>query len=163
MKLYSICKIKNSLKYLNEGLKLANIFQINQKRLFTLEQANDLLPLIYRITEESSKEVKYLMSCIDALPEKNSETSHDLQNRINSIIERWQNKLERLGMRPKGLWLADFDYGDGYFCWKFPETKIQFQHGYQDGFTGRTLITGDSVVDAKAKRDQKHESSPSPN
>jgi len=142
---------------------LANIFQINQGRLFTLDQANELLPLVYRITEDSSKEVKYLMSCIDALPEKNCETSHELQNRINSIIERWQNKLERLGMRPKGLWLADFDYGDGYFCWKFPETKVQYRHGYQDGFTGRTLIADNSVMNEKAKRDIKNESSPSPN
>jgi len=132
---------------------LIEIFKINQNRQFTLQQANDLLPLVYRITEEASKEVKYLMACIDALPEKNSETSHNLQNRINSLIEKWQNKLERLGMRPKGLWLADFDNGEGYFCWKFPETEIQFQHGYQDGFTGRTSIL---------KRDD-HESSLSTN
>ena len=111
-----------------------------------------MLPLVYRITEESSKEVKYLMGCVEALPEKHTEASRDLQTRINAIIEKWQNKLERLGLKPKGLWLADFDNGNGYYCWKFPETKILFHHGYQDGFTGRILIAEDQ-----------HENSPSPN
>lgn len=80
------------------------------------------------------------MSCVDAMPDKNSTRCIELQDQINGLIQNWQNKVERLGAKPKGLWLADFDYGDGYFCWKFPETKIQYSHGYKDGFTGRRLI-----------------------
>ncbi len=110
-------------------------------RLFSLEEAQSLLPLIYRVTEESCREVKYLMACIEALPDKKAERALDFQNRINAVIEKWQNKLERLGAKPKGLWLADFDYGTGYYCWKFPEIKILHKHGYQDGFTGRILIS----------------------
>ncbi len=100
-----------------------------------------MLPLVYRLTDESSREVKYLMCCIEALPDKKSGRAIEIQQQINEIIEKWQNKLERLGAKPKGLWLADFDYGNGYFCWKFPEIKILHKHGYQDGFTGRILIS----------------------
>ena len=110
-------------------------------RSFSLEQVQNLLPLIYRMTEEASKEAKYLMSCIDALPDKKSLRASEIQSQMNMIIERWQQKLERLGAKPKGLWLADFDNGAGYFCWKFPEVKILYKHGYQDGFTGRILIS----------------------
>lgn len=99
-----------------------------------------MLPLVYRITEEYSKKVKYLMACVDAMPDKNSSRSLELQDEINSLIQKWQNKVERLGLKPKGLWLVDFDYGDGYFCWKFPETEIKYAHGYKDGFTGRRLL-----------------------
>jgi len=120
---------------------LIEIFNVQKNRLFTYTEAEEILPLVYRITEDSSKEVKYLMGCVEALQDKHNDASRDLQTRINQIIEKWQNKLERLGLRPKGLWLADFDNGSGYFCWKFPETKILFQHGYQDGFTGRILIS----------------------
>lgn len=120
---------------------MIEIFNVQKNRLFTYAEAEEILPLVYRITEDSSKEVKYLMGCVEALQDKHNDSSRELQTRINQIIEKWQNKLERLGLRPKGLWLADFDNGSGYYCWKFPETKILFQHGYQDGFTGRILIS----------------------
>lgn len=139
MKLFLTWKIKSFI-FSGRGLKLIEIFNVQKNKLFTYAEAEEILPLVYRITEESSKEVKYLMGCVEALPDKHNEVSRDLQTRINKIIEKWQNKLERLGLRPKGLWLADFDNGSGYFCWKFPETKILFRHGYQDGFTGRILI-----------------------
>ncbi len=126
----------------------------NTQKYFTLEEAQEQLPLIYRITEESAKKAKYLMACIEALPDKKSSRAEELQGQINEIISRWQNKLERLGAKPKGLWLADFDNGNGYFCWKFPEVKILFRHGYQDGFTGRILIESD---------EESHENCPCPN
>lgn len=120
---------------------LIEIVKHDQVRFFKLHQAQELLPLVYRVTEDSAREVRYLMACIDALPDKKSNRALEIQDQINSIIEKWQNKLERLGAKPKGLWLADFDNGDGYFCWKFPETAILHKHGYQDGFTGRILIS----------------------
>ncbi len=143
---------------MSRGLKLIEIFNVQKNKHFTYAEAEEILPLVYRITDDASKEVKYLMGCVEALQDKHSDASRDLQTRINQIIEKWQNKLERLGLRPKGLWLADFDNGSGYFCWKFPETKILFQHGYQDGFTGRILI-----AEQDAPREDHNAHSPSPN
>lgn len=88
-----------------------------------------------------------LMKHIEALPDKKSERAQGIEKTINDIIEKWQNKLEKLGTVPKGLWLADFDNGEGYFCWKFPETKISFWHGYHDGFSGRRPIENWSNID----------------
>ena len=133
---------------------MIEIVNHNSQRYFKLDEAQELLPLVYRLTEDSSKSAKYLMACISALPDKKSERADELQNQINDIISKWQNKLERLGVKPKGLWLADFDNGDGYYCWKFPEVKILYKHGYQDGFTGRTLVASDEDT---------HENCPSPN
>ncbi|MFN3453991.1 MAG: DUF2203 family protein [Pseudobdellovibrio sp.] len=139
---------------------MVEIFNIQKPRVFTYSDAKNILPLIYRITEESSKQVKYFMGCLEALPDKESATSLDLQNRINEHIERWQNKLERLGVKPKGLWLADFDNGEGYYCWKYPETQIMYRHGYQDGFTGRILIEQNT---GELSKEVFHENSISPN
>lgn len=134
--------------------QLIEIMGLQDKRIFTLASAQDLLQrLIYRLTEESSREVKYWVSCLDALPDKKSARSLEIQTSINDIIGRWQNKIERLGARPKGLWLVDFDKGDGYYCWKFPETEICYFHGYQDGFTGRKIILEEDLNHA-------HSSSP---
>lgn len=133
---------------------MIEIINYNTVRSFSLDQAQDLLPLIYRVTEESAKKTKYLMSCIEALPDKKSERAIEIQEQINVIIDKWQNKIERLGGKPKGLWLADFDNGNGYYCWKFPEVKILYKHGYQDGFTGRILISSN---------EESHENCPCPN
>ena len=130
---------------------------VNHKsnRYFTLDEAQKLLQtLVYRLTEDASKQTKYLMACIEALQDKKSPRTLELQDQINAIIQKWQNKLERLGVKPKGLWLADFDNGDGYYCWKFPEVQISFKHAYQDGFTGRILISSN---------EESHENCPSPN
>lgn len=120
---------------------MIEIMSRNTVRSFTLVEAQEMLPLIYRLTEDSAKKAKYLMGCVEALPDKKSSRALELQDQVNDIIERWQNKIERLGAKPKGLWLADFDNGNGYYCWKFPEVKILYKHGYQDGFTGRILIS----------------------
>ncbi|MCC2680061.1 MAG: hypothetical protein K0R29_2637 [Pseudobdellovibrio sp.] len=133
---------------------MIEIISQNSHRYFTLQEAQNMLPLIYRLTDDSAKTVKYLMACINALPDKKSDRAVELQEQINDHISKWQSKLERLGAKPKGLWLADFDHGDGYFCWKFPEVKILFKHGYQDGFTGRILIESN---------EETHENCPCPN
>ena len=137
-------------------------------KIFSLKQVEDLLPLVYRVTEEYSKDVKYLMACVDAMPDKNSSRCLEIQDEINDHIQKWQNKIERLGGKPKGLWLADFDNGDGYFCWKFPETQIKYHHGYQDGFTGRRLLDNsveNNLIDKNTTKSDTndHENSPSSN
>lgn len=130
-----------------------------QVKIFTHQQVEELLPLVYRVTEEHSKDVKYLMSCIDAMSDKTTLRGLEIQDQINEHIQKWQNKIERLGGKPKGLWLADFDFGDGYYCWKFPETQIKYCHGYQDGFTGRRRIDNFELESETGH----HENSSSPN
>lgn len=133
-------KIVETIKSLIHKQKVTNIFEINKKKTFTLVEAEYLLPLVYKLTEDYSKKVKKLINQLEAFPSKQSERAIEVETLINSLIEQWQNKIERLGAKPKGLWLADFDNGSGYYCWKFPETKIQFFHGYSEGFSGRKTI-----------------------
>ena len=114
-----------------------NVVEINRKKTFNLSEARRLLPLIYRMTDESCRQVKTHLNRIDAYSDKSHPSVAAIESHINSIIERWQVKIEKLGAEPKGLWMADFDNGEGYFCWKFPENEINHRHGYQDGFSGR--------------------------
>jgi hypothetical protein len=117
-----------------------NVIEINRKKVFLHHEVSRLLPLIYRLTEESQQEVRKIINFIDAHADKKCRAVRELEARLNEIVTRWQIKIEKLGGEPKGLWLADFDGGGGYFCWKFPETEICYWHGYQDGFSGRTMI-----------------------
>ncbi|UOF00471.1 DUF2203 domain-containing protein [Bdellovibrio reynosensis] len=121
-------------------LQLENVVEINRKNIFTLQEARALLPLIYRMTDDSSREVKSQINKIEAFSDKSHPSVGLIELEINAIIDRWQRKLQKLGASPKGLWMADFDNGDGYFCWKYPEVEINHWHGYQDGFSGRILV-----------------------
>lgn len=119
---------------------MEKIFEINVKKCFTLNQINDLLPVIIKMTETAQVEIKQNMNQFEALREKKGERAQELEMNISDIIDRWHCKIEKLGGMPKGLWLADFDFGLGYYCWRYPENKIQFWHGYQDGFSGRKPV-----------------------
>ena len=116
------------------------IVQLNHKQVFTHSSAQELLPVIYRITETAQKEVRSLVNRMEAIKGMSAQRASEIEVEINHVIERWQQKVQKLGASPKGLWLADFDHGTGYYCWKFPETSISFSHGYNDGFSGRTPI-----------------------
>jgi hypothetical protein len=35
---------------------------------------------------------------------------------------------------------VDFDAGDGYFCWKYPEAEALHWHEYKSGFPGRISL-----------------------
>jgi hypothetical protein len=118
---------------------MSNMFEFNRKKVFSVSEAGDLLPLIYKITEASSKEVKSLIERLEcAKSQKKDGLLKQIDSEINLAIDRWQRKVEKLGALPKGLWIVDFDSGNGYFCWKFPERQLRFWHGYQD--SQKTLI-----------------------
>lgn len=119
---------------------LPDIVNPSTQKIFNLESATNLIPLIYRLTEETNSAITQLSMQLDLILDKKSDLAVDLQKKIDDLVTKWHSKLERLGARPKGVWLADFDNGEGYFCWKFPEKKIMYFHGYQDGFTGRKKI-----------------------
>jgi hypothetical protein len=55
-------------------------------------------------------------------------------------LNHWSEKILKLGCLPKGIWLVDFDNGEGYYCWRYGDEKIQYFHGYHEGFAGRVAI-----------------------
>lgn len=59
---------------------------------------------------------------------------------IRDIVSRWARAMEALGLLVKGPWLVDFDCGKGLYCWRWPEEKLEYFHGYEEGFAGRVRI-----------------------
>ena len=116
------------------------IIEINRQSVFSLEEAQGLLQVIFRITKTYSEKVEALIARLDGLPTGNDSMAASLETQVNGLIQEWQNKVQKLGALPKGLWIADFDSGDGYYCWKYPERKIEFWHKYTDGFTKRLRV-----------------------
>jgi len=109
------------------------------ERRWTLETARAMLPEVRSRTEAAVNEVDPLVAERDATAEGSPERG-ELDLRIQKRISVWVRSMEALGVEVKGLWLVDFDNGSGYFCWIWPEEGLEFFHGHEDGFDGRTRI-----------------------
>ncbi len=119
---------------------MSQIYTINSVRVFTLEQAQELLPVIVKITRSYSDQVKALVERIENQSEANKDTNWRLEQEINTLIDTWKSKMNRLGVTPRGLWIGDFPTNSGFYCWKFPEEKITYWHSKDDGFSKRRSI-----------------------
>ena len=117
-----------------------NVVEINRRHVFSLEEAQEVLAVVFRITKSYSQKVDSLIGRLEGLGGSNEELTIAIEAQVSQMIQEWQNKVVKLGAHPKGLWIADFDAGDGYYCWKYPEREIEFWHRYSDGFSKRMLV-----------------------
>ena len=107
-----------------------------ETRIFSLSEAMALFPLVRRLTEEAYRELQPVREQMKFTLPTNPDISRIEQN-YREIVRKWMGKMERLGLVVKGLWLVDFDTGDGYLCWRYPELKLNHYHSYEEGFNGR--------------------------
>jgi hypothetical protein len=109
------------------------------ERRWTLETARELLPDVRARTQRAVAEAEALAE-EQALHAEDAVKRGELAERIEAVVTRWAREMEALGLDVKGLWLVDFDSGSGYYCWQWPEERLEFYHGYDEGFTGRGRI-----------------------
>jgi hypothetical protein len=70
----------------------------------------------------------------------NDAAKASLEQELARAISAWVRAMEALGVEVKGRWLIDFDNGRGYYCWRWPEERLEYFHGYDEGFAGRVRI-----------------------
>lgn len=64
----------------------------------------------------------------------------ELEAKLRTVVSRWIRQMEALGVAVKGLWLVDFDNGSGYYCWRWPEERLEWYHGYDEEHAERIRI-----------------------
>jgi hypothetical protein len=104
--------------------------------VFSLREAEELFPLVRSITDVAWRELEPVRHRLEAMVPTNPRI-REVEREYEAIVKRWMAKMSRLGLVVKGLWLVDFDTGDGYLCWKFPELRIGHYHSYHEGYTAR--------------------------
>jgi len=112
---------------------------VGQARRWTLEAAQQMFPEVRDRTERAVQQTESLIAERDALAEETPERT-GLEERIQQAVQGWAREMEALGLDVKGLWLVDFDSGSGYYCWKWPEERLEYYHTYEEGFEGRIRI-----------------------
>lgn len=107
--------------------------------IFSLQQAAALLPQVKHVTADAVRRAETLALQLHGLAEDDPEHI-SLSAALHEVVDGWAAQVHRLGLVAKGLWLVDFDNGQGYYCWCYPEAAIGHYHGYGEGFAGRMTI-----------------------
>ena len=108
--------------------------------MFTLQEARALLPQVKEVTQHHYDAVEEMREQLEDLEDPRD--AKRLEGRMNDEVGEWIKAVRGLGVEVKGLWVADFDSGDGYYyCWKLGEDDIEHFHRYETGFAGRRPIS----------------------
>ena len=111
-------------------------------RKFTLAEANELLPMLRRISTKHDIAInraladqRYLMKV--GAPQK---VITDCDNRVVAELQSWARKVLKLGVKQfQGGWYG-FDCGFGYYSWTPNEDTIRYFHGYLERPSARRPI-----------------------
>jgi hypothetical protein len=108
------------------------------KKIFTYEAALETLPQVQQVTMEAVQEISVIAAQIYALRDEDAKKKYERKQA--ATVNQWVQDIEGLGCEVKGLWLVDFDNGEGYYCWQYPESNLEYFHGYTEGFAGRSKL-----------------------
>jgi hypothetical protein len=110
-------------------------------RVFTLEEARAVMPKVQDLTKPVFELAASLAEELQHADEQEDESrAEELRERLQTLVESWAEAIRELGAEVKGLWLVDFDSGDGYWCWAYPEEALDHWHSYEGGFGSRLPV-----------------------
>jgi len=116
-------------------------------RVFTLDEAQELMPKVKSLTRPAFELASSLADELQLVEEReNTQRATELRDRLQSLAESWASAIRELGPDVKGLWLVDFDAGDGYWCWAYPEEGLAHWHSYEGGFGSRVPLNQKPVA-----------------
>jgi hypothetical protein len=135
-----------------DGSSEASVTQ--EPQLFTVDEANALIPRLELIMERMQRRGIELRQAIEAMaretdePMLNVEVSQLLERRpeLQALVEELEHciaEIEECGAQFKGLelglvdFLAEIDGQIGLLCWQYGEKEITHWHPLNVGFDGR--------------------------
>jgi hypothetical protein len=145
-------------------------------RLFTIEQANAMLPLVRAITADLAglardvMERRHRLALLtagrdlkpgDPYSDELAQMEGDLE-RDAARLQEYVEELRELGVEPKGAveGLIDFPCElDGrivYLCWRLGEPEVLYWHDLDAGFVGRQPLTAGSVSGGYGQDDESY-------
>ncbi len=126
-------------------------------RLFTIDDANRMLPLLKRIVEDlvrdhrrwQDKVNEFEIATVGSSAERPDAVADLLQEeaqRLARDIEGYVKELSDLGVECKSLesglidFPAEIEGRAVYYCWKLDEPTVQYWHPVNEGFAGRQPV-----------------------
>lgn len=104
---------------------MTNIIPIHSHRIFDQENAESILPIVKRITEQAARSSHEIETQLNFVP-KDEPSYKRLTNELDFIIKRWAVKVKQLGCDISGLWVVAFDAKDGWYTWRMGEEGLSY-------------------------------------
>jgi len=111
--------------------------------VFTLAQANLLVPKLVEITSETVNALEQARSRQQTETAiQNPDATADFEDEIAEILQRWAQQVVALGVYPKGYFTCDFRSPDpsAFLCWTYGEHAITHTHKVWETFKDRKPI-----------------------
>jgi hypothetical protein len=134
------------------------------KRFFTVEQANKMLPLVRAVVQDIVPLAQNLIErrerLLKARPSERVKRSEGHQEELDQMqqefardaarLEEYMDELRELGVDLKGAdGIVDFpglrDGREVCLCWKLGEPEVGHWHDVDAGFAGRQKLAGDAI------------------
>lgn len=103
-----------------------NIYPLNQSKTFSHEEALELVPLLMHISAKTKRELNVLNSQLSFF-KTNSDKAQGIQEKINTALQNWSDKVRRLGAIPVSLCKVRIPGEDSHYLWEYPENRL-FMH-----------------------------------
>jgi hypothetical protein len=131
-------------------------------KVFTVEQANKMLPLVRRIVEDAVRdyirwqdrvrefELASVRSTVNNPDPIALELESDVQ-RLAENIDSYVHEVQQLGVQMKSMESGIVDFPstiDGrpiLLCWQLGEESVEHWHEVGGGFSGRRPLTSDMI------------------
>lgn len=108
-------------------------------KVFELQEARDLLPLINKITALSHEQLNPVQDRLNRMLSNDPRRSQ-YELTYQQIVSRWKSKIERLGVQTTGLWVVEFDLGNGCIAWRYPELSLAYFREHGKSFAERIKL-----------------------
>lgn len=109
-------------------------------KLFDLQEALSLLPLIQTITRKHDQQLRPIRDRLTKML-SNDPRRQSIEREYEVVVLRWRSKIERLGLQASGLWCVGFDVGGGMVSWRYPELTLSHYIKMGDVFDQRVNLS----------------------
>ncbi len=99
------------------------IFPLNQTKIFTHEEAIELVPLLMHISAKTKREMNLLNSQLGFF-KSNTAKAQAIQEKLNLSLQSWSDKVRRLGVIPVSLGKVRIPGEENHFVWEYPDNKL---------------------------------------
>lgn len=142
--------------------------QASFPRLFTVHEANDLLPKLRPLIEQVLENIRRLKGASESVIRRDGldPEAPNLMNRLRDDseiakligqVKGWVDEINSYGCVCKGVeqGLIDFPCLLGtevvFLCWQIGEPAVSYWHRIEDGFAGRKPLLDDESADPDDK------------
>lgn len=118
-------------------------------RVFTLQETNEILPLVQRITEKHENAVSKILAeqwwMMKSGSPRSKVDSYDIE--VQKELIKWGKKLTKLGVKALECGYVGFDSGCFLWSWRLGDVSVLNYHGYDEPPTARRPLNVIAVAE----------------